>query len=102
MNPFVRAIGQSYQTYEEKLIESNSIDFAHQHKLFYELLRDADIRKSIAERLGYVMVDEYQDTNYVHEQQLLDLPSDKEILCMVGDHDQARCRLRGALVTNIL
>jgi len=89
VDPFVRAIGQAYQTYEEKLIDSNCIDFAHQHKLFHQLLEDAEIRESITKRLGYVMVDEYQDTNYVQEQILLALAGEKQNLCVVGDEDQA-------------
>jgi DNA helicase-2/ATP-dependent DNA helicase PcrA len=102
VDPFVRAIGQAYQTYEEKLIDFNCIDFAHQHKLFHQLLEDAEIRESIIGKLRYVMVDEYQDTNYVQEQILLALAGETRNLCVVGDEDQALYRFRGATVRNIL
>jgi DNA helicase-2/ATP-dependent DNA helicase PcrA len=49
-----------------------------------------------------VLVDEYQDTNYVQEQLLLRLTEKSDNLCVVGDEDQSLYRFRGATVRNIL
>ena len=52
--------------------------------------------------IRYVLVDEYQDTNYVQEQLLLKLTEQTGNLCVVGDEDQSLYRFRGATVRNIL
>lgn len=101
-NQFVQAIGNSYMAYCSKLFEANRIDFAHQQKVFLDLLSDAEIGTSILDRIKYVMVDEYQDTNYVQEQLLLRLAGADKNLCVVGDEDQALYRFRGSTVRNIL
>lgn len=100
--PFIQAIGRAYKVYKNKLIETNRIDFAHQQKLFLELLGDKEVGPAITERVRYVMVDEYQDTNYVQEQLLLRLAGSHKNICVVGDEDQSLYRFRGATVRNIL
>lgn len=101
-DPFVSAIGRAYQAYEQKLIEYSTIDFPHQQKMFLDLLDDPEVGRTITDRVRYVMVDEYQDTNYVQEQILLRLAGQKCNICVVGDEDQALYRFRGATVRNIL
>ncbi len=99
---FVQTIGRAYQIYEKKLIETNRIDFAHLQKLFLQLLEDPEAGTSITGRVRYVMVDEYQDTNFVQEQLLLQLARNGQNICVVGDEDQSLYRFRGATVRNIL
>ncbi|MCL0050935.1 ATP-dependent helicase [Dehalococcoidia bacterium] len=101
-DPFVRAVGMAYLAYESALFEKNCIDFAHQQKLFYQLLQNATMREAITNRIKYVMVDEYQDTNFVQEQILLQLACPGNNICVVGDEDQSMYRFRGATVRNIL
>jgi DNA helicase-2/ATP-dependent DNA helicase PcrA len=101
-DPFVRAIGTAYLAYESTLFEKNCIDFAHQQKLFYQLLQDPMVNETITSCIKYVMVDEYQDTNYVQEQLLLQLARPNDNICVVGDEDQSMYRFRGATVRNIL
>jgi len=101
-DPFVKIIGSAYQVYEQTLFEKNCIDFAHQQKLCYQLLKDPKTGENIRGRIKYVMIDEYQDTNYVQEQLLLLIANPQNNICVVGDEDQSIYRFRGATVRNIL
>jgi DNA helicase-2/ATP-dependent DNA helicase PcrA len=101
-DPFIQAIGKAYQTYENKLIDTNRVDFAHLQKLFLQLLEDTEAWIALTNRVRYVMVDEYQDTNFVQEQLLLKLARNGQNICVVGDEDQSLYRFRGATVRNIL
>jgi DNA helicase-2/ATP-dependent DNA helicase PcrA len=101
-DPFLQSIGSAYRVYQQKLFDNNRLDFAHQQKLLYDLLQDSDIASAITHTIKYVMVDEYQDTNYIQEQLLLKLSTATGNICVVGDEDQSLYRFRGATVRNIL
>lgn len=101
-DPFLEELGGAYTRYEEALFADNRVDFAHQQKLLYDLMADDEVRDRISGSIRYVLVDEYQDTNYVQEQLLLALASKTNNLCVVGDEDQSLYRFRGATVRNIL
>ena len=100
--PFLRQLARAYCTYEHALQESNYIDFAHLQSMVHELLSDPDHYEALTSDMRYVLVDEYQDTNYVQEQLLLGLTEHNGNLCVVGDEDQSLYRFRGATVRNIL
>jgi len=99
---FLSRLGRAYLRYVETLKDKNRLDFAHQQKLFYDLLKQPEIYEQIQVDAKYVMVDEYQDTNFVQEQLLLRLAAPQNNLCVVGDDDQSLYRFRGATVRNIL
>lgn len=101
-NPFLHSIGEAYQRYERVLMEANRIDFAHLQRLVFDLLCDPATADAVTQDLRYVLVDEYQDTNYIQEQLLLRLTERSGNLCVVGDEDQSLYRFRGATVRNIL
>ncbi len=101
-DPFLNQIGAAYLRYEQKLHELNRLDFAHQQKLFLDLLNNPAISPKIQAETRYVMVDEYQDTNFIQEQLILRLAAPQNNLCVVGDDDQSLYRFRGATVRNIL
>ena len=101
-NPFVAAIGNAYRRYERVLLDANRTDFAHLQRLVYDLLGDRSTAGAVTSDLRYVLVDEYQDTNYIQEQILLKLTETSRNLCVVGDEDQSLYRFRGATVRNIL
>jgi DNA helicase-2/ATP-dependent DNA helicase PcrA len=101
-NLFLQALGRAHATYREKLFEKNRIDFAFQQKLVHDLLLSPEFLKAVTNKIRYVMVDEYQDTNYIQEQVLKQLASSTGNLCVVGDEDQSLYRFRGATVRNIL
>ena len=100
--PFLRAVGKAYQNYVRCLLDANRVDFAHLQRLAYDMLNDPATADAVSPGLGYVMVDEYQDTNYIQEQLLTQLTRADNNLCVVGDEDQSLYRFRGATVRNIL
>jgi DNA helicase-2/ATP-dependent DNA helicase PcrA len=101
-DPFHVGIGNAYRRYERALLEANRTDFAHLQRLVYDLLGDPGTADAVTRDLRYVLVDEYQDTNYIQEQLLLKLTEKSRNLCVVGDEDQSLYRFRGATVRNIL
>ena len=100
--PFLRQVALTYRAYERALRENNRVDFAHLQTTVHELLSDPTHRQALTGDIRYVLVDEYQDTNYVQEQLLLRLTEHNRNLCVVGDEDQSLYRFRGATVRNIL
>ena len=101
-NAFLKAIGAAYQRYEQALLQANRVDFAHLQWLVYDLLNNPANADLVSPGLRYLLVDEYQDTNYIQEQLLLKLAEPDNNLCVVGDEDQSLYRFRGATVRNIL
>lgn len=101
-DPFLVQLARAYLTYEARLLEQNRVDFSHLQKLAFNLLADEGLASSVQRGIDYLMVDEYQDTNYIQEQLLLKLAGRTGNLCVVGDEDQSLYRFRGATVRNIL
>ncbi|MGH9768613.1 MAG: ATP-dependent DNA helicase [Blastocatellia bacterium] len=101
-NPFLSAVGEAYRRYEWAMQEANRTDFAHLQRIVYDLLGDPEAFEAVTRDIRYVLVDEYQDTNYIQEQLLLKLTEKTRNLCVVGDEDQSLYRFRGATVRNIL
>jgi len=101
-DPFLTVLGGAYARYERALIQANRTDFAHLQRLVFDLLRDPATVDAVTRDLRYLLVDEYQDTNYIQEQLLLKLTEQSRNLCVVGDEDQSLYRFRGATVRNIL
>lgn len=99
---FRQSLARAYQAYESELVANNRTDFAHLQSIVHGLLVDPENNVGIVNEFRFVLVDEYQDTNYVQEQLLLKLTAKSENLCVVGDEDQSLYRFRGATVRNIL
>ncbi len=99
---FLAELARAYAAYESALVEENRVDFAHLQKFFFNLLDDPVAGPEVRTSTRYVMVDEYQDTNYIQERLLARLSQDCANLCVVGDEDQSVYRFRGATVRNIL
>jgi DNA helicase-2/ATP-dependent DNA helicase PcrA len=99
---FLAQLARAHRAYEAALVEENRVDFAHIEKFFLDVLDDADVGVSVRQTVRYVMVDEYQDTNYIQERLLDRLSEARGNLCVVGDEDQSLYRWRGATVRNIL
>lgn len=60
------------------------------------------MRRRVLEKIRYVLVDEYQDTNYIQERLVQILGGGERNIFVVGDDDQSIYRFRGATVANIL
>jgi len=101
-NDFLSAIGNAYLAYRQALAENNCVDFARLQRLVHDLLMDPELGNAVTREIEHVLVDEYQDTNYVQERLLLKLTERTRNLCVVGDEDQSLYRFRGATVRNIL
>lgn len=92
-----------YKAYQKTLIDNNAVDFDDLLLLTVRLLREnRDILEAYQERLRYIMVDEYQDTNSVQFEMIRLLSGKYHNLCVVGDDDQSIYKFRGADITNIL
>ena len=101
-NDLLVALGQAYLAYRRCLLENNRVDFANMQRMILDLLDDSAVCEVVTRDIGYVLVDEYQDTNFIQERLLFKLSSRTANLCVVGDEDQSLYRFRGATVRNIL
>lgn len=102
---FVKQLARCYENYCQELRKENRIDFSHQQSEVLDLLlkKEAkEIGKKLRQKYKYIMVDEYQDTNYVQEQIMIELAKPQNNICVVGDDDQSLYRFRGATVRNII
>ncbi len=102
-NHQIVAIGNVLNIYNEILVENNLLDFSSIQTEAYELLsNNPDILKDLQSKIKYIMVDEYQDTNFIQEQLIFLLGNHNKNICVVGDDDQGLYRFRGATIRNIL
>lgn len=97
------AISQIYTAYQARCRQANAMDFDDLLVNTYRLLNDnADICNKYAERFQYILVDEYQDTNYVQVAIVKLLAAQHQRVCVVGDDYQSIYSFRGANIDNIL
>ena len=96
------AIGQIYQMYDQRLHNSNAMDFDDLLFNMNILLRDfPDVLLKYQQRFQYIMVDEYQDTNYAQYLIVKKLAARNQNICVVGDDAQSIYAFRGANIQNI-
>ena len=98
-----RRAAELYLTYQRLLVDANALDFGDLLLRTVELFaRFPEVLAHYRRRFGYVLVDEYQDTNRVQYQLVQQLASEHRNLCVVGDADQSIYGWRGADIRNIL
>ncbi len=96
------AIGQIYQMYNQRLHNSNAMDFDDLLFNMNILLRDfPDVLLKYQQRFQYILVDEYQDTNYAQYLIVKKLAARNQNICVVGDDAQSIYAFRGANIQNI-
>jgi len=92
-----------YKIYQQKLIDLNAADFSdlilHSVKIFEKY---KDISEMYSKKFKYILVDEYQDTNFIQSEWLKHLAKYNQNICCVGDDDQSIYSWRGAEIKNFL
>lgn len=102
-NDQIVAIANIMEEYDVLMEQENLIDFSSIQTETYKLLIEhPEILADIQQKIRYVMVDEYQDTNYIQELLVFLLAGENKNICVVGDDDQGLYRFRGATIRNIL
>ncbi len=97
------AVKDIYLRYCDRCRQANAMDFDDLLVNTFVLFdRNEDIRRKYSERFGYVLVDEYQDTNYAQQAIVTQLTRDHQHICAVGDDAQSIYSFRGANIDNIL
>jgi DNA helicase-2/ATP-dependent DNA helicase PcrA len=95
-------IAEVYSKYQSILEKEGKIDFEDQVNLVVRLLRERpSILKEFQSKYRYILVDEFQDTNYIQFELLKLLVQKHGNLTVVGDDDQSIFRFRGASLSNI-
>lgn len=95
--------GQIYKLYTERCHAANAMDFDDILYYMNILLRDnPDICRHYREFFRYILVDEYQDTNFAQHLVVKQLAGDEMHLCVVGDDAQSIYSFRGANIGNII
>ena len=96
-------VGNIYNRYVERCRQANAMDFDDLLVQTFLLFKNhEDIRQKYVERFRYVLVDEYQDTNYAQQEIILQLTCEHGRVCVVGDDAQSIYSFRGANIDNIL
>lgn len=100
---FEDKIKKVYKLYQEKLSANKALDFDDLLMKTVELFeKNIDVLSHYQDAFKYIMVDEYQDTNYVQYSLMMLLSSKHRNICVVGDDDQSIYGFRGANISNIL
>jgi DNA helicase-2/ATP-dependent DNA helicase PcrA len=91
-----------YRAYEDYKLQNNMLDYGDMLCIVYNLLKNKPlILHSYQEKFKYVIVDEFQDTNYIQLQIVNLIAKQHGHITVVGDDDQSIYRFRGAYLTNI-
>jgi DNA helicase-2/ATP-dependent DNA helicase PcrA len=94
---------QVFKLYEQRLLSANALDFDDLLIKAVQVLRSSsEVRDFYNDRLRFILVDEYQDTNRPQFELLRLLTDKSQNLCVVGDGDQAIYGWRGADIQNIV
>lgn len=103
LEPYETEVADIYSLYQEKLREYNAVDFDDLLFLSVKLFKEQpEILAKFQDRWKFVLIDEYQDTNYVQYLMAKLLVAKHQNLFVVGDPDQSIYSWRGANIRNIL
>jgi len=96
-------IAQAYMKYQELLSRGGLVDFANQFYLSLKLLREHPlVLRNYRKKFKYILVDEFQDTNFAQFQIVRLLAGDTGNITVVADDDQCIYRWRGAAYSNVM
>ena len=96
-------LATTYEKYNQLMLRSGNLDFGDQLFLTYKLLKENNrVLKECQEKFKFILVDEFQDTNFAQNEIVKLLARRHLNITVVGDDDQSIYRFRGAAISNIL
>ncbi len=96
-------VASAYHAYQQLLLENNALDFGDLINYTLKLFRTRPaILEKYRQKFKYILVDEFQDTNWAQYELIKMLAAPKNNLTVVGDDDQSIYKFRGASISNIL
>ncbi|MBN1504989.1 MAG: ATP-dependent helicase [Candidatus Eisenbacteria bacterium] len=96
-------VAECYQLYQDLMAREGKVDFGDQVNLTLKLFRTRpEVLKRFRQRFKYILVDEFQDTNYAQFELVKLLAGEDRNITVVGDDDQSIYKFRGAAISNIL
>ena len=99
----IKSILKVYEIYQNKTKDLNAFDFGDLILFCVKLFEEhKDIREIYKKNFKYILVDEFQDTNFIQNKWLNLLVNEKKNICCVGDDDQSIYSWRGAEIKNFL
>jgi DNA helicase-2/ATP-dependent DNA helicase PcrA len=99
----IEEVANAYHVYQKLLLDNNYLDFGDLINYTLELFQKRPrILKYYQNKFKFLMVDEFQDTNFSQYQLVKLLSGDAKNITVVGDDDQSIYKFRGASVSNIL
>lgn len=99
----IEEVANAYHVYQNLLLENNSLDFGDLINYCLKLFRERpNVLARYQTRFKYILVDEFQDTNWAQYELVKLLAAPQNNITVVGDDDQAIYRFRGAAMANIL
>jgi len=99
----LKSILKVYDIYQKKIKDLNAFDFGDLILFCVKLFEDhQDIKEIYQNNFRYILVDEFQDTNFIQNKWLNLLVNKKQNICCVGDDDQSIYSWRGAEIKNFL
>jgi len=102
-NIFEKTVLPLYKIYQQKLLDLNACDFGDLILHCVKILeKNSDLREMYSNNFKYILVDEYQDTNFIQSKWLYLLANKHNNICCVGDDDQSIYSWRGAEIKNFL
>ena len=102
-NSILKSVLKVYKIYQEKTKDLNAFDFGDLILFCVKLFEEhKDIKEIYHNNFKYILVDEFQDTNFIQNKWLNLLVNDNQNICCVGDDDQSIYSWRGAEIKNFL
>ncbi len=99
----VKEVANAYHVYQRLLLEGSALDFGDLINYTLELFKKRPlVLEYYRKRFKYILIDEFQDTNFAQYELLKLLAAPKNNLTVVGDDDQSIFKFRGASISNIL
>jgi DNA helicase-2/ATP-dependent DNA helicase PcrA len=96
-------LANAYKTYEELKTKEGMMDFSDLISNTLKLFRiRKNILKTYQQQFEYILVDEFQDTNFAQNELAILLSGDRKNITVVGDDDQSIYRFRGSSISNII